>query len=508
MRPGMRAFLLAVSASLAFAGLALANGSDLVPAGACGRNEIANFGDSLPVDASGMRFDGCFGSDPVNGESIFIWAFDDPAESGQQLMDSLSTDITGGAPGLNEVQLAGRRAIEYSIGAGVGTYYVFNIGEVVYVIQGTTRAAAERAVQRIGAGGGGGGSGPGLTESVPGPADISVDPIVIATSVAAAAGVAVAAPFPSTLFNSTLEANYEEVSGWFRRLRRRVSGAGSALGARLSAFFATPRGLAAFIGIAALMYGFINPWFGFNLESAATVVGVWVGIAALAAADQLPARAFTRRRTGEAGELRVHMAGLLIGLGCVVITRITDFQPGYLYGIVVAYVFTRGLEPKDNGRASALGSAASLALSVAAFVALGAVRAPFGADVPLFVLPVTAALAVMVVGGIEDVLFGLLPLRYLPGQAIMAWSKPIWALLFGASAFAFLHVLVNPASGYLADTTLQPLSKVIALFVGFGLVSVLFWAFFRYRRPRAAATVSPSSATPTKNDSEAEGSER
>lgn len=85
-------------------------------------------------------------------------------------------------------------------------------------------------------------------------------------------------------------------------------------------------------------------------------------------------------------------------------------------------------------------------------------------------------------------------MRYMPGREIMSWSKPVWAVLFGASAFAFLHILVNPSSGYLSDTTLQPLGKVIALFVGFGLVSVLFWAFFRYRKPRTDEPAEPPAA--------------
>lgn len=497
MRAALRALFLAVGLSLALTSFALANGTDLVPAGACGPGEVGNL-DNLVTDET-LIFDGCFGTDPASGETLFIWAYDDPAQSGQALMDSLSDSIAGGFSGITEQTVAGTRVFSYTL-AGADNMYFFARGEIVYVVQVGSLAGLEGAIGRIGSGGGGGGAG--LTGSVPDVTSISVDPIIVATSVAAAAGVAVAAPFPSTLFNSTLEANYDEVSGWFRRLRRRVSGASSAIGERLGAFFATPRGLAAFIGIAAVLYGFLNPGFGLNLESLAIVIGSWVGIVALVAVDQLPVRAYMRRQLGDPGTLRIHVAGLLIGVGCVVITRLTDFQPGYLYGVVLAYVFTKSLEPAQAGRVAALGATASLALAVVAFLALGVVRAPFDGATPLWALPVEVALVVMIVGGIEDVLFGLLPLRYLPGQQIMAWSKRAWAVLFGASAFAFLHVLVNPASGYLADTTLQPLGKVIALFVGFGLVSVLFWAYFRYRRPPepGAAALEPAVNEPEETD--------
>ena len=58
--------------------------------------------------------------------------------------------------------------------------------------------------------------------AAPGPADISLDPVVIATSAAAAAGIVLLIPFPSALFNSTVEENYDEIRGWFRFRRRRA----------------------------------------------------------------------------------------------------------------------------------------------------------------------------------------------------------------------------------------------------------------------------------------------
>ena len=48
---------------------------------------------------------------------------------------------------------------------------------------------------------------------VAGPTDISLDPVVIATSVAAAAGVVLLVPFPAALFNSTLEEKLRGRSG-------------------------------------------------------------------------------------------------------------------------------------------------------------------------------------------------------------------------------------------------------------------------------------------------------
>jgi hypothetical protein len=51
-------------------------------------------------------------------------------------------------------------------------------------------------------------------------------------------------------------------------------------------------------------------------------------------------------------------------------------------------------------------------------------------------------------------------------------------LLF-VGAFCFLHILINPASGYMGSTATTPLFTMVALLVGFGVLSVAFWAYFR-----------------------------
>src|SRR5438128_6635468 len=57
-----------------------------------------------------------------------------------------------------------------------------------------------------------------LVNSVPDPTQITLDPVVVVQSVALTAGVIVLVPFPSALFNNTLEENYAEVMGWVARL--------------------------------------------------------------------------------------------------------------------------------------------------------------------------------------------------------------------------------------------------------------------------------------------------
>ena len=180
---------------------------------------------------------------------------------------------------------------------------------------------------------------------------------------------------------------------------------------------------------------------------------------------------------------------------CVLVTRITDFQPGYLYGVLAGLVFLAVIPELANGREQAIKVSAVAGVGVIAFLTLGLVRALEGSGGATGLWrPIDVALSALVVGGFEGLLFGMLPLTGLPGATVKAWNPRIWALLLFLGAAGFLHVVVNPSSGYMVDSSRVPLVKTLALLIGFGAVSVGLWAWFRYRpmdrwRARSAEAV-------------------
>jgi hypothetical protein len=306
--------------------------------------------------------------------------------------------------------------------------------------------------------------------SVPAPTEISTDPVVLLQSAALAALLVFLMPFPSQLFNSTLETHEDEVRRWLRldRIGAVVGGIG--------AFWASWPGVILFTVLASLLYGFLDPGFGLDIGSLATFLGMLLGIVLVTAAFAIPS-ILAHRRHGDRPSLKVVPVSLLIGVGCVLLSRLTDFQPGYLYGLLIGLAFARELSAAEEGRATAIGSLLMLAVAALAWVGLGAL--PDGDGFALVV--VRTSLAALMVAGLEGVVFGLLPMRFLPGEPLYRWNRVLWAGLLLIGAFAFFHILINPASGYLSDTSRTPLLTVVALLVGFSLVSVAFWAWFRFR---------------------------
>jgi hypothetical protein len=247
---------------------------------------------------------------------------------------------------------------------------------------------------------------------------------------------------------------------------------------------------------ASLITAFLDPAFGLNAESVPTFCGFLVGLSLVLVAFELPPLVMRWRTTGEFGRLRVLPWTLALAAVFVLISRLADLQPGYLYGIVLGTTFTRGVEPEVEGREAAVGMLVALGAAIGAWLFLGDLRVGGLAAGDLVAIVIETAAVTTVVAGLEAVAFGMLPIRFLPGGVIYAWSRPAWAGLFGLGLFAFIQVLIGPSSGYLAE--LEPAAWLAALgvFSAFGIFSLIFWSWFRFRPDPQAQVEGAASSSP------------
>jgi hypothetical protein len=318
--------------------------------------------------------------------------------------------------------------------------------------------------------------------SVPPPDDLLTDPAAVTQSLLLALLFLLLAAFPGQLINKTLEENYDEVAGWFARGGRAVAGVREAL----ARFWKRRSGVLTFVALSAVLYGFLSPDFGPTFESVAALVGILAGLAVVIATFELPKKFVQTRILGDRGRLEVQPLTIFVAIACVFVSRVADFQPGYLYGLVAGWAFAAPLGARDEGKAAAWTAVWMLIVALGAWIALPIAEATFAGQ-PLVLTALAAGLATVFVGGLEGLLFELVPLRFLRGQALMAWRRGLWAVLFLAAGFAFAHILLTTTSGYLGSTRVSPLASAVILFVGFGIASVLFWGYFRFR-PQPAGT--------------------
>jgi hypothetical protein len=401
------------------------------------------------------------------------------------VLDDVSPFATGLGIGSVAVSLIGLLGIGWGVrNPGSRVRRVFSLASALFMLAG-----GSVLLQQISTPGDAPASlGPSaLAAAVPGPTQVVTDPLTLAQAAGLVLLVVLVMPFPAELFNKTLEANLHRVRaamrrvplvGWLVREDARPP-AGSA---------AHTLAIAAFVLGAGLLYALLDPSFGPNARSAVTFAGIVAALAAVTWLRGLPMRAAHRAATpdgSDRGRLEAVLGTLGVAAACVLISRLTGFQPGYLYGLVIGYAFVRELDATQQGRVLSAGAWWMLGLSLVSWLMLSAVRGPgVGDTAPGQILE--SVLAAITVAGIEGIAFGLVPLRFLPGEPIFRWSRMSWSLPYAIGLFAFVWIILNPKNGFAKATDQAGFVTAAALFIGFGLVSVLFWAYFRFR-PTAPA---------------------
>jgi hypothetical protein len=311
--------------------------------------------------------------------------------------------------------------------------------------------------------------------SVPLPGQVSTRLRTVLTSLIITAGMVLLIVFPADLFNATLDANYDEVRSWFGL------GPKSSKGVRpLNQALA----LAGFIAAGGILYGFLSPDFGLTLSSLALALGLSVALALITIVFRLPFLLHSKTSHGEWAQLKVLPGTALMAVACVGLSRLLNFQPGYLYGLIAGLEFQRETED-TTGRLTSLAALTILIIGLVTWAA----RAPVAAAAArqgagFWVVAADACLAAIFVAGLTTLVFSLIPLRFLEGTKVTRWSRAAWVALFASGVFAFVHILLQPSSGYVGHTQAGQKWVVIALFVGFGIFSIAFWAYFRFRPAR------------------------
>jgi hypothetical protein len=340
---------------------------------------------------------------------------------------------------------------------------------------------------------------PGFVPSVPLPTQISSDPEVIGTNLALALVFAAIFGFTSTLFNSTLEAKNAEIVRLFAPLGRVWSKAKTAL-SKPAVFRRLASGRAhggrrwleslAIVIIAGLIYALLDPGFGFSIYGLTIFVSLALSIALVTYGYEGVQALVSSRRYRAPAAVRLFPIAIGIAIVCVLLSRLTGFKPGYLYGFVGGMAFLGAQQPDDRrkGRLVLLATGCLFVVSLAAW--LLAVPLTGAVEAGSSWLKVLQGICVgTFVVGLEGLFFGLIPLSITDGGTLFRWNKVVWAGAFGLAAFLFWHVLLNKNSKYGAAFAETSVRVVVALLVFWTLVTVGTYWYFRKPRGKPAANL-------------------
>lgn len=310
--------------------------------------------------------------------------------------------------------------------------------------------------------------------SIASPSEVPLGLRRLLTSVVLTGLLVLLVGFPAEIFNETLRENYDEIRrylGWI------PAGAFDRLRVPSWAKFAV------FCVIAAALLSLVDPKAAVNQETIVLAVGLMIAVAVTTLSYSWPREAYQRRVSGLVAELHTLPGALIVAGLLALLSRAAHFEPGYVYGLIAGYALVRRkLSPIDEGRAVLLGAVCTLGFSLVAWFAWVPIdRAAEAANPNLAILIADATLAGVFVIGVDSVLFGLMPFRFLDGLKLATWSRIAWGVVYGTAAFGFVHVHFARQAEDPVDLTRGAVIRMVALFVGFGAFSLLFWAFFTFR---------------------------
>jgi hypothetical protein len=284
----------------------------------------------------------------------------------------------------------------------------------------------------------------------------------------------IAAPTP--LFNNTLENNLDEIRHMLRLDRLPRSRVTQALSGGWL-------GLGIYLAVAALLYALLDPAFP-GQDGLLLFVSALVGLAVATAAISLTRDRYVWTRFKVHGTIKIAQWTLVLAAACVLITRLTGVQPGYVYGIVATVAFAVPLARADEGRMAWLGALALLVMALAAWFLRIPVQPTVDHPVEGLALLADRAFVAIFVTGVEGLVFGLIPIRFMIGEPLASWHKWRWLALWGAGILLFAHVILYPVSDYQPNPSAVGLWTVAITVIAYSAVAVGFWWYFRQRDER------------------------
>ncbi|MGA7833756.1 MAG: FGLLP motif-containing membrane protein [Acidimicrobiales bacterium] len=312
--------------------------------------------------------------------------------------------------------------------------------------------------------------------------------------------------FPANIFNQTFSDNYAEILLMVASARRRFrhpfakprgeeaasfvphgeestgNGAASTTPGR-----ATPARFAVSLVIGAFLGGLLNPKFGSNAQTVEDLVATVAAFLFAATVSWFVAKSFRRyRHYSTTTYLRALPLGLLVAAVCVVVSRLTNFEPGYLYGVVIGFAFVGSLKDRHTAHLVAISTLSTLLVALLAWLAWVPVSHLALDSGNAVVAMVDDMLGSIFIGGLVGSVVGMLPLEGLPGGHLAKWRRDVWAIVFFLATFLLVEVELNPATGPTHPGG-APVVTAILLFVIFGALSLGTRSYFIRRKARQDA---------------------
>lgn len=310
-----------------------------------------------------------------------------------------------------------------------------------------------------------------LTKSIPAFANILSNPAVIGVAALAGLALLLLVALPAELLNSTISEQYPRFAKvlpkatWTQRLTawfERVPLAGG-LGLTL---------------IAALVFGFTDPGFGFDIVSLRVVLACALALFVVGYLASTVSGAIIRKRWGLSTVMELKPLGIILAIIGVVISRLIEFSPGFMLGLILGIALVGTTTVAQRAKATLVQAGVVFVLAVLGWVAYSVLSATTEPNSFFTTLMFDTSVAITT-EGLTALFVGLLPFRFLDGEVVFQHNKALWAATYVVAAAAFITIVVPNSYGEL-DTNVWTWATVVGLFA---IVAIGIWVYFRFFAP-------------------------
>jgi hypothetical protein len=331
---------------------------------------------------------------------------------------------------------------------------------------------------------GGTGSGPGSSSA---PRDITTPTVLSTLPTAAQAATAPNAiwaavativlvlliALPTHFFNAAAERASEILAAWWRRVRARsarreapseseaaadpvfdpLSGAAPVAapgeapaaepvarpGVRLSGWPLAAAGVLA----ASVIAAFADPAFAFDGAGLRVFLSILISFGVEVVLGWFAVVLLVRRTHPSASaNFQFSPVTLVIVVLAVLLTRITQFEPAIVFGLVAGVAFGGILGTAEKARVALIGLGWSFGIGILAWIGYSVIAAATGAAPAGGMLFLSETLSAAAIAGISTLPIALLPVRGLAGHTVWSWNRVVWAAAYAIGLFAFMLVLL------------------------------------------------------------------
>jgi len=450
-------------------------------------NWLLQFGGDLTKLKPGDTFTVTIDGMPA-GWSIEMWMHSTPRLLGADTATGAPMEMTLTVP--EDIE-AGPHEIEMVATTPNGTSYFERTDAVVLASATTDETPVEETPTDEGlaeSGGGGGAMGAArqdpaapsaLTESIPPLERIVANPVTVAIAGGLALALLFLVALPTELLNSSLSSNTS-------RLGRVYGSIDGAMSKAQDWFIKVTRSRALAAGvitvIVAIVYGFIDPGFGFDVVSLRLVLSLALAFFIRSYGASWLSGFVIRRLWGTSAVIAIQPSIILFAIVGVVVARILDFSPGFLIGIAIGLELIQASR-RVSARAVLVQFLFVVGLALAAWVAYSL----FTPGDDFAGMLVEDTLVAVTAEGLTGALIAVFPLQFMDGRELWLDSKRLWVGAFLLVAVPF-SLLVLPTA--VEGTEVGDYGIWLLVFAVFGLISVAIWLVFARAAKREEERVS------------------